>query len=109
MSCSLVLCSGSTLPKSWSLCTCTSSSILFLSYFQAVACWCKCRFVHAQLLNDSNISLTFHMSGGGRPRGVDCIPLQLSRHLEMRVAEAEGLLDVRHWLQLLGSHPCCQL
>lgn len=36
-------------------------------------------------------------------RAPECIPLQLSRHLERRVADAEGVADVRHWLQLLGK------
>ena len=81
--------------------------IRLLVRLEADACWCMCRFVHAQLLNDSSISLTLNMSGGACPRGRDSIPLQLSRHLEMRLADAEGLSDVRHWLQLLGTRLCC--
>lgn len=62
-----------------------------------------CRFVHAQQLEESNISLTFHMGLGLRPRPPACIPLQLSRHLESRVAEVEGVANVRHWLRLIGA------
>lgn len=62
-----------------------------------------CRFVHAQQLEAMNISLTFHLGMGWRARPPACIPLQLSRHLECRVANVEGVAHVRHWLQLLGT------
>ena len=61
-----------------------------------------CRFVHAQCLEQENISLNVHMSMGLRAHPPACIPLQLSRHLEGRVAELEGVADVRHWLRLIG-------
>ena len=63
---------------------------------------CTCRFVHAQQLEDVNISLTFHMAGAMQARPPACIPLQVSPHLEARLAEAEGVSNVRHWLQLIG-------
>lgn len=62
-----------------------------------------CRFVHAQQLEAMNVSLTFHMAMGLRPRPPACIPLQLSRHLECRVADVEGVANVRHWLHLIGT------
>lgn len=62
-----------------------------------------CRFVHAQQLETMNVSLTFHMAMGLRPRPPACIPLQLSRHLECRLADMEGVANVRHWLQLIGA------
>lgn len=62
-----------------------------------------CRFVHAQQLEAMNVSLTFHMAMGLRPRPPACIPLQLSRHLECRLADVEGVANVRHWLQLIGA------
>jgi hypothetical protein len=61
-----------------------------------------CRFVHAQHLEESNISLMFHMGAGMRARPPACAPLQLSRHLEARVADLEGVSNVRHWLRLIG-------
>lgn len=69
--------------------------------------WHLCRFAHAQQLKDVNISLTFHMASGMRARPPACIPLQVSRHLEARLAEAEGVSNVRHWLRLIG--PCSTL
>ena len=62
-----------------------------------------CRFVHAQQLEAMNVSLTFHMAMGLRPRPPACIPLQLSRHLERRLADVEGVASVRHWLHLIGT------
>ncbi|KAL0039566.1 hypothetical protein WJX77_002084 [Trebouxia sp. C0004] len=59
-------------------------------------------FVHAQHLEESNISLMFHMGAGMRARPPGCAPLQLSRHLEARVADLEGVSNVRHWLRLIG-------
>ncbi|KAL3143189.1 hypothetical protein ABBQ38_002046 [Trebouxia sp. C0009 RCD-2024] len=59
-------------------------------------------FVHAQQLETVNINLTFHMGMGLRARPPACIPLQLSRHLECRLANVEGVANVRHWLQLIG-------
>ncbi|DBA69067.1 TPA: hypothetical protein ACH3X2_013228 [Trebouxia sp. C0005] len=59
-------------------------------------------FVHAQHLEESNISLLFHMGAGMRARPAACAPLQLSRHLEARVADLEGVSNVRHWLRLIG-------
>ncbi len=61
-----------------------------------------CRFVHAQHLEESNINLMFHMGAGVRARPPACAPLQLSRHLEARVADLEGVANVRHWLRLIG-------
>lgn len=60
------------------------------------------RLVHAQHLEESNISLMFHMGPGVRARPPACAPLQLSRHLEARVADLEGVSNVRHWLRLIG-------
>ena len=69
-------------------------------------CWQQkmlCRFVHAQQLEATSVSLTFHMAMGLRSRPPPCIPLQLSRHLECRVADVEGVANVRHWLHLIGT------
>lgn len=60
------------------------------------------RLVHAQHLEESNISLMSHMGPGVRARPPACAPLQLSRHLEARVADLEGVSNVRHWLRLIG-------
>lgn len=40
---------------------------------------------------------------GARIRSPECVPLQVSRLLEERVAEAEGVNHVRHWLSLIGA------
>ena len=61
-----------------------------------------CRFAHVQQLEQENISLTFCMGQGCKVRPPACIPLQISRHLEVRLAEAEGIPNVRHWLRLIG-------
>ena len=42
------------------------------------------------------------MGAGMRARPAACAPLQLSRHLEARVADLEGVSNVRHWLRLIG-------
>lgn len=42
------------------------------------------------------------LAAGARTRSPECVPLQVSRLLEERVAEAEGIKDVRHWLSLIG-------
>lgn len=74
--------------------------------YMVLSCWQQqvpCRFVHAQQLEAMNVSLTFHMAMGLRPRPPACIPLQLSRHLECRLADVEGVANVRHWLHLIGT------
>lgn len=43
------------------------------------------------------------LAAGARIRASDCVPLQISRLLEERIAEAEGVKDVRHWLSLIGA------
>lgn len=85
--------SGGNTPNAASECRC-------MHYAKSVM---LCRFVHAQQLEAMNVSLTFHMAMGLWPRPPACIPLQLSRHLECRLADAEGVANVRHWLQLIGS------
>jgi len=42
------------------------------------------------------------MGAGMQARPPACAPLQLSRHLEARVADLEGVSNVRHWLRLIG-------
>jgi hypothetical protein len=42
-------------------------------------------------------------TAGARIRTRDSVPLQVSRLLEERVAEAEHVRDVRHWLSLIGA------
>ena len=85
------------------------------------------RYVHAQHLDEHNGGLTFDMQpgvmtsasscaeakssstfghclcAGTRLRAADSIPLQVSRLLEQRVAQAEGVRNVRHWLELIGA------
>jgi hypothetical protein len=47
---------------------------------------------------------TLHLSSAGaRIRSPECLPLQVSRLLEERVADAEKIRDVRHWLSLIGA------
>ena len=47
---------------------------------------------------------------GERIRSEACVPLQVSRLLEERLAEAEGVQDVCHWLSLIGlPHPPIEL
>ncbi|KAK9868843.1 hypothetical protein WJX84_005438 [Apatococcus fuscideae] len=59
-------------------------------------------FVHEQLLDGTNTALWINLAPGLRPRDPIAIPLQVSRLLEERVAAAEGVPNVRHWLQLIG-------
>ncbi|GAB4818813.1 hypothetical protein N2152v2_005859 [Parachlorella kessleri] len=59
-------------------------------------------FVHAQHLEAENVSLCFQLQQGARAPARDSAELRLSRHIEERVADFEGVQDVRHWLQLIG-------
>ncbi|KAK9814645.1 hypothetical protein WJX72_009229 [[Myrmecia] bisecta] len=59
-------------------------------------------FAHVQQLEAVTATLVFHMHQGARLRAKDCIPLQVSRLLEDRMAHAEGIQHVRHWLQLIA-------
>ena len=60
------------------------------------------RFVHVQHLEAESLSLTFRLHQGSRPPTAAAAPLRLSRTVEERVADLEGLADVRHWMQLIG-------
>ncbi|GMH34419.1 hypothetical protein BSKO_02253 [Bryopsis sp. KO-2023] len=55
-------------------------------------------FAHSQSLDDFNTSLTFHFDPCSRLRAEDCILLQVSRLLEQRVGEQEGIESMRKWL-----------
>ncbi|KAK9844525.1 hypothetical protein WJX74_003603 [Apatococcus lobatus] len=60
-------------------------------------------FVHTQLLEKVNTTLQVNIAPGLRLRHPASIPLQVSRLLEERVAHAEGIPNVRQWLQLVGN------
>ena len=54
--------------------------------------------LHAAIVNSLHLACA-----GARIRAPECVPLQVSRLLEERVADAEGIRDVRHWLSLIGA------
>ena len=62
----------------------------------------RCRYAHVQLLEPENACLAFHLHQGSRAPAPASVLPRLSRVLEERVAVAEGVQDVRHWLQLIG-------
>ena len=62
--------------------------------------------MHAQHLEAENVSLSFHLQQGARAPAKDSAELRLSRHMEERVADFEG---VQVTLQLTSWVPCCGL
>lgn len=61
-------------------------------------------FVHVQFLEKEDVALSIEVcQGSSQPPGRDSIPLRVSRAIEERVAEFEGIGGVRRWLQLIGK------
>lgn len=78
-----------------SICTQACSALLFHFNERAAKKQRSCCVPQSVTLCDQ--------TAGARIRSPESVPLQVSRLLEERIAEAEhGVKDVRHWLSLIG-------
>lgn len=65
--------------------------------------WHARRFAHMQDLDVGTTSLVFELGQGMRLQSREAMWLAISRLIEERVAQLQGVADLRHWLLLIGQ------
>lgn len=62
-----------------------------------------CRFAHTQDLDTGATTLAFELGQGMRLQSRDAMWLAISRLIEERVGQLQGVADVRRWLLTIGA------
>ena len=58
---------------------------------------------HEQGLSKEHITLDVRLAAGNRPRERQSAVLPVSRHIEERLAKAEGISHIKHWLKIIAE------